>query len=573
MKDMVLYQYVQKTVAMLLLSIVALTLPGSAKAAEPEVVRSAFLLGFYYGNAHNLYSLNLSLSGDVRSSYDSWMSDAGEQAKRLGVTLDTLPPPVDPASVSARTDVIKYSRRLTDTVWIKLMGQYGEQSAAALKLGYLAALAIEYLPYLPSESQQEDVEEFRGLAAKMGLPVSAVNSYANALITSTDKNRNISAMFEFKKEVVRHYEGLQILTPEGARNQLYVWQMGWNLGLATLGKTKGVGADIVEGMFEKSRAFADVLGVRLPTLPEASTDSAHDTAQALHYLLRQAGDFVNPQLESRYGPQASALFELSIKSLLATLLYGPDDEMGQTMRTVIDRSGREAGLPLNLYETLVSKMLARAPYEEVKQEIIALNDKIVTHYGSTQGGYPSSGSTARQAAPGDTVGSTSNYTDPNGVFSMVIPSGWTVARREGWDTDNTNTYLRSTMFAPKDAYLADISSYLSEGILVTLHLPPEGNVWTMTKLSEWASIHMNEFLEANPGFVITGSSSVMLGGREAIEYQVVGEDGKMPEPEKSFIIMVVNERYRLVVQIVSPTGKLGFFNTLREVVLENFTIK
>jgi hypothetical protein len=572
MKSMVSSRYTSRVVSLLLFAIAVLTIAGPANAAEPEIVRSAFLLGFYYGNAHNVYSQNLSLSGDARSIYDSWMSDASEQAQRLDVALDTFPPPVDKSSSSARYDAIRAGRRLRAVVSIKLMGKYGGQAAAALELGYVGALAFEYLPFLTSEYQQKDVEEFRQLAAKMELPESIVNNYTNALIASKDRKQNVLAMLDFKKAVVRHYEGLQIATTKGARNQLYIWRMGWKLGLATLGQTRGASPDIVDGMFEESRAFAEALGIRIPTLPEASTDSARDTAQAFHFLLSQAGEFVNPQLESRYGPRASALFELSIKSTLAMLLYGSDDEMGQTLRNVVERSGRKAGLPSHIYEPLVRKMSARAPYPTVKQEIIALNDRIIVHYGSDQRGQSQPGSTDQPSQPGDTSGLT-DYTDPNGMFSMVVPRSWTVKRQEGWSTGHANTYLRETMFAPQDAHLADINSYLSEGILVTFYQPPEGQEWTMSKLSEWAPIKIKELIEANPGFVTTSSTSVTLGGQPAMEYQMVGENANIPEPEKSFFIMVANERYRLVVNIVSPTSKLEFFNNLRQVVLENFKIK
>jgi hypothetical protein len=350
-------------------------------AAEPSetVIRDAFMLGFSYANGHNVYARNPE-DAKARAVYDEWMADAVDYGKALGVPIDTTRPTPSSSSSSFRVGVIAAGRHQAGLVGIQLAARHGHDAEAALQLGYRASIAIEYVPYLRPDDQNNAVGELRALASRIALPRAIVDRYAGALNRSTDREKNIAAMFAFKDDVVRHYEARLAGTSAGAQRQLNIWLIGWKLGLATLGQTRGAAPDLVERMFEESRARSAALNVRLPALPEATSNSATDTARAIHYLLNEAGESVGKQLTRLYGPGASALFELAIKSSLALLLYAPDDDMGQTLADVIDRSGRQAGLPATIYAPLVKKMRARAPYPEVKAMIGGLDDGITAHF-------------------------------------------------------------------------------------------------------------------------------------------------------------------------------------------------
>jgi hypothetical protein len=368
-------------VMMAMAAILVGTICTAGAAAEPSntVIRDAFMLGFSYANGHNLYARNPD-DPKARAVYDEWMADAVDYGKALGVPVDTTRPTPSSSSSSFQVGVIAAGRHHAGLVAIQLAARHGHAAEAALQLGYRASIAIEYVPYLRPDDQSNVVGELRTLASRIALPRSIVDRYADVLSRSTNREKNIAAMFAFKGDVVRHYEGLGAGTSAGAQRQLNIWLMGWKLGLATLGQTRGAAPDVVERMFEESRARSAALNVRLPALPEATSDSASDTARAIHYLLNQAGESVGKQLTRLYGPGASALFELAIKSSLALLLYAPDDDMGQTLAEVIDRSGRQAGLPATIYAPLVKKMRARAPYPEVKAMIGELDDRITAHF-------------------------------------------------------------------------------------------------------------------------------------------------------------------------------------------------
>ena len=93
------------------------------KAAEPEVTRSAFLLGFSFGNGYNVYSQNPGLEGEAGTIYSSWMADVSEYAQRLNLAVDTVPVPVDPLGADVLTSIVKAGRQKIDLMTIRIAGQ------------------------------------------------------------------------------------------------------------------------------------------------------------------------------------------------------------------------------------------------------------------------------------------------------------------------------------------------------------------------------------------------------------------------------------------------------------------
>ncbi len=364
---------------------VACSLNVTSAASEP--VRDAFMLGFSYANGHNAYSLDPRFDPKTRETYDSFMAEATRYGKALAVTVDTSTPKAATSPGSHQVEVLEAGIRSVGLLAIEVHARHGDPAAAALELGYRSAVAIEYVPQLNPARQRHVAEEFRELATRMRLPLSLVNRYASDLIGSKKRADNVSAMFAFKNGVLRHYEDLSIATPEGASRMLNVWLMGWKLSLAALGQSRGAASSTVERMFEECRTRAATLGVRLPALPEAASASPTDTARALHYLMKQAGESVGGQLSALHGPRASALFELSVKSTMALLLYGPEDEMGQTLAQVIERSGRAAALPEPIWAPVVLRMRQREREDDVKREIQALDERVRQYFARrAQGG-------------------------------------------------------------------------------------------------------------------------------------------------------------------------------------------
>ncbi len=163
------------------------------------------------------------------------------------------------------------------------------------------------------------------------------------------------------------------------------------------------------------------------------------------------------------------------------------------------------------------------------------------------------------------------YEDPDNSFSMVYPRAWRVERSEGWGASKT-TYFRTTMMAPRDAHRADVDGYLSEGIRVTFRLPPKDRVWTMDSVSDWAPHFKDERLRANPGFALTDSFSISFAGQPAHVYTLVGQNENIPEPEKSTFIILAGKKYRLIIELVSPTSKLSSYETIYLALLKTFKL-
>lgn len=369
----------QGFVLIAILTLLVLVNTNAYGGEQDRNTRNAFMLGFVYGNGHNLFSQNPTLQGKAKTIYNAWMSDAKQYASTLGVSVDTNPPSYNPSSTKKRSDIIRAGRNKAELLAIQIVSRHNKRAAVALQLGYRSAIEIEILPYINRSTQTKIAAEYKRFAIQVGLPVHIVEKYTNTLRSTKNRKVTVKAMFTFKDDVLRYYEGLTMADKTGFLRQLNIWSMGWSLGLATIGQTRGADPAMIARVFDKCRTRADLLGVSLPMLPEASTDTARDTARAIHYLLNEAGDNIGGELKAKYGPRASSLFELSIKSTLALLLYGPEDGMGQTFTTVIERSGRNAGLPVYIYQPLVDKMRSKAPYSVIKQEISSMDQRIRNH--------------------------------------------------------------------------------------------------------------------------------------------------------------------------------------------------
>ena len=63
-----------------------------------------------------------------------------------------------------------------------------------------------------------------------------------------------------------------------------------------------------------------------------------------------------------------------------------------------------------------------------------------------------------------------------------------------------------------------------------------------------------------------------LGNKPAMEYQMVGENDHITEPEKVFYILFENRSDRAIIEIVSPTSKLKRFINIRQGVLDSFDV-
>ncbi|HEY6399952.1 MAG TPA: hypothetical protein VI479_00995, partial [Blastocatellia bacterium] len=154
------------------------------------------------------------------------------------------------------------------------------------------------------------------------------------------------------------------------------------------------------------------------------------------------------------------------------------------------------------------------------------------------------------------------YKDPDGLFSLAIPKNWHVQRDEYW-SDDRSTFLRETVIAPEEAKLAQVGGYVSEGLRIAFRFPPRGRVWTREVIKQWENSVAKNLLEDNPGFALTDSGSMKFGGTMTQFYTFVGQDRRLPEPEKTVMFVAARSEALITIEVVAPTSKLDMLDAMK----------
>src|SRR5688572_1854436 len=113
-------------------------------------------------------------------------------------------------------------------------------------------------------------------------------------------------------------------TPKNASRQL-AWDLGGTLSLAAIANAQGVQKASVDSLFAKSTETGKKFGVTIPALPAKSGDKVSDQAEALAYLLRKVGGPMGGILRKNYDEEHALLFEISLKSNILLIMYGPGE--------------------------------------------------------------------------------------------------------------------------------------------------------------------------------------------------------------------------------------------------------
>jgi S1-C subfamily serine protease len=161
------------------------------------------------------------------------------------------------------------------------------------------------------------------------------------------------------------------------------------------------------------------------------------------------------------------------------------------------------------------------------------------------------------------------YKDPDGFFSLAVPKQWLVQRDQYW-SDDRSTFCYETVIAPEDATLAKVRGYVSEGVRILFQLPPKGRVWTRQGIEEWRNGVAQGALKANPTFALTDSGTMKFGGAEAQFHIFVGQDRRLPEPEKGVMFVMASSRALVTVEVIEPTSKLDILELMRVISADTF---
>ena len=154
------------------------------------------------------------------------------------------------------------------------------------------------------------------------------------------------------------------------------------------------------------------------------------------------------------------------------------------------------------------------------------------------------------------------YKDPDELFSVAVPKDWHAQRDQYW-SDDRSTFCRETVIAPEDATLAQVGGYLSEGLHIAFRFPPRGKVWTRQGIEQWRNSVAQDMLKSNPNFALTDSGTTKFGGTVAQFYTFVGQDRRLPEPEKTVMFVVANSQALVTVEVIAPTSKLNMLDAMQ----------
>src|SRR5262249_37695584 len=143
------------------------------------------------------------------------------------------------------------------------------------------------------------------------------------------------------------------------------------------------------------------------------------------------------------------------------------------------------------------------------------------------------------------------YKDPVGLFGLVVPKNWLAQRDQYWSDDRSTLYY-TTVIAPADARLAHLRGYVSEGLRIQFQLPRQGSVYTNQGIEQWKNSVAQNLVKANPGFALTDSGTVEFGGMAAKVYHFVGQDRRLPEPEKTVMFVIGIPEALITVEVIAP---------------------
>jgi hypothetical protein len=167
--------------------------------------------------------------------------------------------------------------------------------------------------------------------------------------------------------------------PPSSSSRTVAWELGSKLGLAAVGHASGATAKTVASVLGNAKVLAAAVPVDVPEMPARTGDRTKDSAAAIQYLIKQAGEPIGKTLRDKYDVAHAALFEMAAKSQLLLLLYAPGDSLGTSLVTVIRRNAPRADLPENLWKPVADKVEAAATFDQVKAAVTRMHADVSKH--------------------------------------------------------------------------------------------------------------------------------------------------------------------------------------------------
>ena len=159
------------------------------------------------------------------------------------------------------------------------------------------------------------------------------------------------------------------------------WVLGDKLSLAAFVHVEDVPAASVKKVFDEAKVQANALNVTIPNLPAKTADKTENRATVLDYLLNEAGKTLASSLKASFGQDHATLYELSLKSNILLIMYGPGESTTKSLANVIRTRSERLGLPPHLTANLLSLIDAGADYSKVKPAILQMHRDVANYLG------------------------------------------------------------------------------------------------------------------------------------------------------------------------------------------------
>jgi len=166
-----------------------------------------------------------------------------------------------------------------------------------------------------------------------------------------------------------------------------------------------------------------------------------------------------------------------------------------------------------------------------------------------------------------------NYADSGGLFQMGVPADWVFRRAETDMTlDNVPCHLVHALVFDKQAERSDLEGWVSEGIRVSIYLPPKGQIWQADWAADWQKKAIGNTLSGYSKYQNTALEPVQLGNIPASTTAVMGEAKVISEPEVARIYVGVSEKFLVMVEVAMPSSKRTLFESADAITRRTFTM-
>lgn len=160
--------------------------------------------------------------------------------------------------------------------------------------------------------------------------------------------------------------------PTSREGQMFL--LGVKLSQAALVNGR-VDPAVVDRTFHAASKIAEItLHRNLAPLPTPKGDTASDTADALHYLLKGEGQAIARQVGEDFGKTAESCLELAVKLNMVTTLYtgDPKDTLADSLGSTLGKLASETKLDAEL-APLLAKIKAHASNAQVTDMVLDLD--------------------------------------------------------------------------------------------------------------------------------------------------------------------------------------------------------